>query len=43
MGQAKDDRWQTGRELFAGLRMLVSGAEEGAMTFQLEERTNGDG
>ncbi|MEX0645040.1 MAG: dihydroxy-acid dehydratase, partial [Parvularculaceae bacterium] len=32
------DRWGTGRELFAGLRAHVSGAEEGAMTFQLRER-----
>lgn len=32
------ERWGTGRELFAGLRGLVSGAEQGAMTFQLAER-----
>lgn len=31
------DRWGTGRELFAGLRALVGPAEEGAMTFALEE------
>ena len=33
-----EDRWGTGRELFAGLRGLVSGAEDGAMTFGLAER-----
>ncbi len=33
-----NDRWGAGRELFAGLRSSVSGAESGAMTFQLEER-----
>ncbi len=32
------DRWQTGRELFAGMRSLVTSAETGAMTFQLSER-----
>jgi len=32
------DRWGTGRELFAGFRSLVGKAEEGAMTFELEER-----
>ena len=32
------DRWGTGRELFAGFRSLVGSAEEGAMTFALEER-----
>ncbi len=32
------DRWGTGRELFAGLRRLVGGAEDGAMTFRLRER-----
>ena len=32
------DRWGTGRELFAGLRRLVGGAEEGAMTFELHEQ-----
>ncbi len=32
------DRWGSGRELFAGLRGAVSGAEDGAMTFALEEK-----
>lgn len=32
------DRWETGRELFAGFRSLVGAAEEGAMTFRLSER-----
>ncbi|MEK7265882.1 MAG: phosphogluconate dehydratase [Pseudomonadota bacterium] len=32
------DRWGSGRELFAGFRALVGSAEEGAMSFQLEER-----
>ena len=32
------DRWGAGRELFAGLRSKVNGAEEGAMTFDLHER-----
>ncbi len=32
------DRWGSGRELFAGLRAAVSGAEDGAMTFALEEK-----
>lgn len=32
------DRWGTGRELFAGLRALVGPAEQGAMSFMLEER-----
>ena len=32
------DRWGTGRELFAGFRSLVGKAEDGAMTFELEER-----
>ena len=32
------DRRSSGRELFAGMRALVSGAEEGAMTFQLNEQ-----
>lgn len=32
------DRWGAGRELFAGIRSLVGGAEDGAMTFDLEER-----
>ncbi len=35
------DRWETGRELFAGMRSLVGGAEDGAMTFDLEERGHG--
>ncbi len=33
-----DERWGSGRELFAAMRGAVSGAEEGAMTFALEER-----
>ncbi len=38
------DRWGTGRELFAGMRISVSGAEQGAMTFHLSERdAAGDG
>lgn len=37
------DRWQTGRELFAGMRSLVTSAETGAMTFQLEERLSAEG
>ncbi|MEM1193795.1 MAG: phosphogluconate dehydratase [Pseudomonadota bacterium] len=32
------DHWGTGRELFAGLRALVTSAEEGAMTLALKER-----
>jgi phosphogluconate dehydratase len=32
------ERWGTGRELFAAMRRGVGGAEEGAMTFCLEER-----
>jgi len=32
------DRWGTGRELFAGMRALVGGAETGAMTFHLTEQ-----
>lgn len=32
------DRWGTGRELFAGMRAAVCGAEEGAMTFTLTEQ-----
>jgi phosphogluconate dehydratase len=32
------DRWGSGRELFASLRGVVGGAEEGAMSFALEER-----
>ena len=35
-------RWGTGRELFAGMRALVSGAEQGAMTFQLSEQAGAD-
>jgi phosphogluconate dehydratase len=35
------DHWETGRELFAGMRSLVGGAEDGAMTFDLEERGHG--
>lgn len=37
-----DDRWGTGRELFAGFRSLVGKAEEGAMTFELEERAGAE-
>ena len=33
-----EDRWGSGRELFAGMRRLVGPAEEGAMTFDLAER-----
>lgn len=33
----EEDRRGTGRELFAGMRSLVTGAEQGAMTFNLEE------
>jgi phosphogluconate dehydratase len=29
---SKDHQWGCGRELFAGMRQLVSGAEEGACT-----------
>ena len=32
-----NDRWGAGRELFAGMRHMVTGAEQGAMTFMLEE------
>ncbi len=32
------ERWGSGRELFAAMRTSVGGAEEGAMTFALEER-----
>jgi len=32
------DRWGSGRELFAGMRALVSGADAGAMSFELDER-----
>lgn len=31
------DRWGSGRELFAGFRALVGEAEDGAMTFQMDE------
>ncbi len=41
-GDVDADRWGTGRELFAGMRSLVGGAEEGAMTFALQERWRGD-
>ena len=34
---ASDEHWGTGRELFQGMRSLVGGAEEGAMTFELQE------
>ena len=37
-----NDRWGTGRELFAGLRSLVGSAEQGAMSFALQERNAGD-
>ena len=33
------DRWGTGRELFAGMRALVGGAEQGAMSFALQEKS----
>ena len=36
--EADLERWGTGRELFAGMRALVTSAEEGAMTFMLTER-----
>ncbi len=42
MGDVDADRWGCGRELFAGMRSLVGSAEEGAMTFGLEERRRGD-
>jgi phosphogluconate dehydratase len=42
LGDVDADRWGTGRELFAGMRSLVGGAEEGAMTFALQERQGGD-
>lgn len=32
------DRWATGREMFAGMRQLVTGAEQGAMSLMLEEQ-----
>ncbi len=34
----ESDRWGVGRELFAGMRSLVTGAEEGATTLALRER-----
>lgn len=37
-----EDHWGAGRELFAGFRALVNSAEEGAMSFQLAERAQGD-
>ncbi len=37
-GADNDDHWSMGRELFAGMRGLVSSAEEGAMAFDLKER-----
>jgi len=37
-GDLDAERWGTGRELFAGMRAAVSGAEEGAMTFALAEK-----
>jgi phosphogluconate dehydratase len=33
-----DERWGVGRELFAGMRALVTSAEAGAMTFLLAEQ-----
>ena len=33
------EHWGMGRELFAGMRDLVTGAEQGAMTFQLQEQS----
>lgn len=36
------EHWGAGRELFAGFRALVNSAEEGAMSFQLTERPQGD-
>ena len=38
----EDERRGTGRELFAGFRALVGGAEAGAMTFNLSEREETD-
>lgn len=35
------ERWGAGRELFAGFRTLVSGAEEGSMSMLMEERFDG--
>lgn len=34
-----EEHWGTGRELFAGMRSLVTGAEQGAMSFSLSEYT----
>ncbi len=36
------ERWGSGRELFAGFRSLVGGAEAGAMTFELDERSEAE-
>ncbi|OFX05034.1 MAG: phosphogluconate dehydratase [Alphaproteobacteria bacterium RIFCSPHIGHO2_12_FULL_63_12] len=36
------EHWGAGRELFAGFRALVNSAEEGAMSFQMTERPQGD-
>ena len=38
MGAADDAHWGMGRELFAGMRRLVTSAEAGAMAFDLEEQ-----
>ncbi|MEO0878126.1 MAG: phosphogluconate dehydratase [Pseudomonadota bacterium] len=35
-----NDRWGSGRELFAGMRALVGSAEEGAATFLLQEQVS---
>ena len=35
--EGEAERWGTGRELFAGMRALVTSAETGAMTFMLAE------
>ncbi|MEL7486355.1 MAG: phosphogluconate dehydratase [Pseudomonadota bacterium] len=37
-GDVDGDRWGTGRELFAGMRGVVGGAEEGASSLALSER-----
>ena len=37
-----DSHWGSGRELFAGMRTLVTGAEEGAMSFELQEASYDD-
>ncbi|MCI5045651.1 MAG: phosphogluconate dehydratase [Aquisalinus sp.] len=34
-----EEHWGTGRELFAGMRSLVTGAEQGAMSFDLSEHS----